>query len=504
MSQTTLRPDATVAQTGILAVGGGSAATIHLSLDDEPANNTTYMENTGSSQASVRLGFPNVTWPSGAVLKSLQVKINARVIGSALYGRVIGDIRKSDGTKVAEFDWNRIGTAFAAYTSPLFAPALTSGELNAAEVFLWINKSQYGGLYPARVSEVYLLAVLAEQPTAVITTATTSYTVSTVGVDWSHTAGGDGGEQSFWQVVYLTAAQAAGITGGDPLTSANQIYDSGIQPGNATSVTVTNVPGGTNHKRYVRTAQLVNGQPHWSAWANQTFTVTLTTSETSSVLPVVDLVNGSIVVTVNRNTGTDPWTGVDVERRPVGGSTWTTVVADAAASGDSVVVNDYLAPPGVAVEYRGRALKAGPVAGSWVQSAGSVTWSPTAAWLKVPGHPSMNLRPWTFDEPPANTQQREFNVTRLLDDGTSRARDVVTYGALGGRVTEFSIWTESLAEAAQLRAIVEHGECVVQPPPSWRFAEGMFALADLVEDVQDVDAGYFYQLWRISAVELLP
>lgn len=502
MSQATLRPDATVAQSGIAVAGGATAATVHLNLDDSPATDSSRFGSAGSSPAWVRLGFPNVTFPTGARVRSMTPRVRAAA-QSTLWGRLVGELRKSTGQVLGAFEWNRVGSSYATLTAPSFAPDLTSGELDACEMYLLVNKSQYGGLYPVLVSEVYLDVVLAEVPTAAITTVTTSYTVSTVTVDWSHTPGADGGEQSHWQVVYLTAAQAATITGGDPLTSTVGImFDSGVTTGGASTVTVPDVLAGVNHKRYVRTAQLVNGQPHWSAWTNQTFTVTLTTAEVLSVSPVVDDPNGRVRVTVARDTGHDPWTGVDVARSIDAGATWQTVAANATATGNSVIVDDWEPPLNVATRYRARALKAGPVAGSWVQSPGTVMWSPAKAWLKVPGNPALNFMPFTFDEPPAATRTREFTVTRLLDDGSTQARTVVAAGALGPRETELVIWTESLPEAAQLRAIVEHGECLLQPPASWRFGAGRFALGDMIEDVQDIDAGYFLQLWRVPAVEL--
>ena len=671
MSQPQLRPNSTISTTGLSVVGGASADVV---LDDAPAADGSYIQNTGSSAATATLGLTDPTWPAGAVSKSARVQLRARGISGSLPGRGYVELR-SGSVVVAKLDLSTwTSTSFVTKAAAWFPITLTQAEVNALTAYVRVNKSQTNP-YPVIASELYIDLILAERATAAITTVTTAYSTSTITTDWSHTPGADGGDQSHYRLIWLTAAQVATITGGDPTTSTDGILsDTGIVESTAVSAITTGLPAGTL-TRYVATADLVNGQPHWSAWVSQSVTVTLSTAEALSVSPTVDDALGRVGVTVARDTGKDPWTGVEIERavsaveptvanmegtavsgiaggwgsftagtltptytvqtaagrgsvqrvavtgmdpgervmvrtatavslasigvlpgdtieiggwfaaaagsyfagcQPSFGADWyagsvlvsssysqiggsgtagtyypytgrlvvpagvthakilvglsggagasnatgqvdidavTVIRADGwepitgspfTAAGNSATVYDYELPPGVAGAYRARALKAGPVAGAWVQAASTV-WSYTTGrlWLKVPEMPGLNMQLWVVSAPLENTRPRRQIIHDILPDGASSARRVVAYGPLQGRVTELVAWTETRAEAAQLEAIVRSGVVVLHPPTDWRFAAGTFALGAQVEDVSDeIATGYEYQQWRITLTEV--
>lgn len=660
MSQPQLRPNSTISTTGLSVVGGASADVV---LDDAPAADGSYIQNTGSSAATATLGLTDPTWPAGAVSKSARIQLRARGISGSLPGRGYVELR-SGSVVVAKLDLSTwTSTSFVPKTAAWFPITLTQAEVNALTAYVRLNKSQTNP-YPVIASELYVDLILAERATAAITTVTTAYATSTITTDWSHTPGADGGDQSHYRLIWLTAAQVATITGGDPTTStAGSAFDSGAVESSATSATAAGLPAGTL-TRYVATADVVNGQPHWSAWVSQSVTVTLSTAEALSVSPTVDDALGRVGVTVARDTGKDAWATVDVERlsgvdvlggigamegaplsgvvggmstgtlwtppttitwsaqtvaghgqvqravltNPAGGSAllspatlqhpvtaggtvtvvvqansaawnnnvlqlgcfwWTAAnglswngsnvpvktgwnsyaatlavpatavlgrpyvaILDAGGASVSTTVDldgmvaftdetwralevpapatntvtayDYLLPPGETAIYRARAVKTGPVAGSWIYSADTVWSYPTGQlWLKVPDTPALNMRLWVVSAPLENTRPRRQIIHDILPDGASSARRVVAYGPLQGRVTELVAWTETRAEAAQLEAIVRSGVVVLHPPTDWRFAAGTFALGAQVEDVSDeIATGYEYQQWRITLTEV--
>lgn len=655
MSQPQLRPNSTISTTGLSVVGGASADVV---LDDAPAADGSYIQASGGSAATATLGLTDPTWPAGAVSKSARIQLRARGVSGT--GRGYAELR-SGSTVVAKLDLSTFGNSWTAGSTKAgawYPITLTQAEVNALTAFVRTNKVVTTPQVQA--SELYVDLILAERATAAITTVTTAYATSTITTDWSHTPGADGGDQSHYRLIWLTAAQVATITGGDPTTStAGSAFDSGAVESSAGSATAAGLPAGTL-TRYVATADVVNGQPHWSAWVSQSVTVTLSTAEALSVSPTVDDALGRVGVTVARDTGKDAWATVDVQclsgvdvlaalggmegvpvagvvggwtsgnwntptsvsysavtvsghgqvqritatttagsggyvtpatplviagdsvdvlvdadssawgnnqllvsvafgdkagnllalpmyklavtagwRRygatfaaPAGavsakplvgvigttggavvadvdavrmfdGRTWRTVTAPTPDT-NTVTADDYMLAPGETAIYRARAVKTGPVAGSWIYSADTVWSYPTGQlWLKVPDTPALNMRLWVVSTPLENTRPRRQIIHDILPDGASSARRVVAYGPLQGRVTELVAWTETRAEAAQLEAIVRSGVVVLHPPTDWRFAAGTFALGAQVEDVSDeVATGYEYQQWRITLTEV--
>ena len=677
MSQPQLRPNATVATTGLAVTGGASADVV---LDDTPDADGSYVQASGSSAATATLQLTDPTWPAGAVSKQARIQLRGRATSGYTPGRGIAELR-SGSMVVATFD-NQTWTSAATWVTKAgawFPINLTQAEVNALQLWVRVNRSQTNP-YPILCSEVYVDVVLAERATAAITTATTAYTSSTITTDWTHTPGADGGDQSHYRVVFLTAAQVATITGGDPLTStAGVLFDTGDVEGAQASYTATGIPALTaGAARYVRTADLVNGVPHWSAWTSQGITNTLTTAEVLTLTATADAANGRVTVTAGRDTGKDAWTAVAVERaatlldqttagfegavaggvaagwvsassgvttatftvptvsprgqvqrinatgvdpgdwatvttvapwglaaagivagdvvevsawisalagtyaakcRPLftidwyqgsalvgswsqkmvaGGTAGTfyqytvqatvpaavthakvgvglvgdTTAANAtgqidvdavtvtragswaplvgspvAASGNTATVQDYEVPPSVWSVWRARATNAGGSQGAWTYTA-PAAWTMAGTeevWLKAPGQPGLNMRPWVTVRPLENSRPRRQQVFQLLDDDSGRwAREVVTNGRLGGRVTSLVVRTETLAQAAQLLELAKVGVVDVHPPASWRFAPGRFVLADLSEDVgEEIGTDYEYQLWTIEIREVV-
>jgi hypothetical protein len=135
--------------------------------------------------------------------------------------------------------------------------------------------------------------------------------VSDVPGTWTHTAGTDGGPQSHYEVkVYTDAQYGAGAFSAD--TSA-ATWTSGIVASSEATATAIGLTGGT-YRWYTRTAQTVNGTPHWSAWAYEAFTVSLSTSEVETVTPTADVANGLMSIVTNIETASDTAAIINLER----------------------------------------------------------------------------------------------------------------------------------------------------------------------------------------------
>lgn len=393
MTLATLRPDGTVSSTGM------GDPTPHVEMADNSTGTT--IDASGGSAAIALMTLGTVTLPAGAVTKSLTARTQARGIGGTLPGRVHMKLQKADGTVLVDYIDAGFATAsFVTRSSSVVAVTLAQADVDGLRLWVHLNEKQ-ANPYPVIMAEAYADLRYVTVPTIALDTVVTS--LDTVTQSWSYSQTDvDGGAQAQWVARVFTAAQY-GAGGFDPATSVATAELSGT--GTTTSVTLSGVPDGTNHRIYVRAADIVNGGPLWSAWSNNTFTITTTRAQVSAVTATAVPADARVELVVSRDTGQDAWTGVEIER--------AATLLDASLAG-----------------FEATAVSG--VAGGWEAASSGVVLTPTI-----------------------QTAAGRGNVQRLsytgLDPGewayvrTASVLPLARIGASGGDVVDVSMWASVAA-----------------------------------------------------------
>lgn len=372
MTTTTLRPDSTIA-VGSAYTGSGSG-TLHGATSDN--SDVTYIREMNST----KLGFTTTTLPAGAVTSTLTPRAKVS------HGTVV-----VSGLFTAQLDtFTNTGLTSLERTTAPRPYAATQAQVDALQCTLQAP-------IDPRLYELYLDLVYVARPVTTVTAVSPDpYTASTiVPISWANTLDADGGAQTHRQIRVFTAAQY-GAGGFDPATS-DATFDSGEVVTGFLNGGVGPLVSGTTYRAYVRVAQTVNGAKHWSAYAFDQFTVTVSTSDVSSVVATPVDADGKIGVVVTRSGGSTAWELVEIERTIDAGVTWSTVrfatLVDSTGNASTFSVDDYEVANGQTVKYRARATyyNSGlPITGAWVESS-SVSWS-GRQWLKDPVDPSLNIQ----------------------------------------------------------------------------------------------------------------
>ncbi len=121
---------------------------------------------------------------------------------------------------------------------------------------------------------------------------------SAVTLAWTHTPGTDGTVQGRYQMRVFTPAQYS-VIGFNPGTAPAAAWESGEVPSGAASVVTDPLPNGT-YRAYGRTAQTINGQPHWSPWDYVEFTINVDTPDVAGITATVDPVIGAARLAVEQ------------------------------------------------------------------------------------------------------------------------------------------------------------------------------------------------------------
>lgn len=390
------------------------------------------------------------------------------------------------------------------YTSSFFAQAFTQYELDTLRLQVFLGVPKFGAATTARFIAALVVVTIADPPSVAVTGPTgASVSTSTPTTTWTYTAGAHGGQQSKYRVRVFTAAQY-GAGGFNPATST-ATWDSGVTAGAAVSRQITTpLVNATTYRAYVQVTHTINGQDASSAWAYSQFTTSFATSDISTVTAVADNATGKITVTVNRNTGTEAWDSIDLERSLDAGATWMPV-RGATRQGatntwlttwgaNSAVVVDYEAGNGVAATYRARATNdnaGADVTGAWVSSS-SVSWSSSATFVKDPLNPSRNAT-FRLHAMPDQARVREQGMHDII----GRADPVVVVDARRTPSGRMVVHTPDLATANALDVLSEATTWLLHGPVAHRLPA--YIVANSIAEIRPVRvATLAHRYWEVD------
>lgn len=493
MTTTTLRPNATIVGTPT------GAASVHAALNDD--SDSSYADGI----AQVNLGTVAM---SGGVTKTLRARFRQSSTGAAIpesSGSFYGSVNLSTGETVVDvLDLLRAAADRVTVASAWVAVSLTQAQVDGLTATM-TGASPESISSSVRSYEQYTDLVWVAKPvTAVDAVTPDPYTASNiVPISWVNTLDSDGGAQTrYWLKVFTDAQYGAG--GFDPETST-AFFDSGNAVSGATTANTSPLDTGVTYRAYVKVAQTVNGAAHWSAWDFDQFDVDVDTADILTVAAAGSNSTGSITVTVERDTGSEAWNFVEVERSIDNGTTWTPVrgatYVDATGDADTFVVIDYEVGNNVATLYRARATRivsSLPITGAWVQSSPSASWSSNVCWLKAPGNPSLNTE-FNLLARDVYSRRRSSGVFQVI--GT--AAPVVVSDVLSKHSGQLLIESYESADGADVLAILDGSAVVlVQLPAVFDVADFYAAVTSVDEAFVSVVADVVWRRWAAGYVEV--
>lgn len=449
MTTEILRPNSSVDYAGTVAITG--AASWSAATNDD--SDSSYVSLTNGF---FEVGFGTFTLPAGARTKTVTPRWRAQYATSSV-GLAV-NVYTSNGSTLVVSDGARLTGSFVTRTGPAAAGALTQAELDDLTIRV-LNVDPDA----ARIAELYLDVVYATVPTVSVAapSGTVSLTTSPT-VSWSHTAGDDGGSQTHYQVKVFTAAQVV-VAGFNPST-ATPLFDTGEVIGSGSSVAAGPLPVGVDLWAYVRTAQTINGTPHWSAWDSSAFDLDVGLPVLDTLTAVGEPAQARVRLEAVIEVGSDPYDYLQVERSVDAGSTWSPIRGGALAlvsgASDDVVLFDYEAPNGVPVIYRARPATA-TLVGDWVQSS-STSWASNDVWLKDPENPLLNttVRVKALPEP-------TFPIRQGVHEVLGARYPTIVSDVRGGQRGEFTVQTDNAAQAAAVEALLGSRVVLLQLPAGW-------------------------------------
>lgn len=384
MTVVTTRPDATVDSSGFSNTGGSSR---HGATNDD--SDATYIAS-GTPYDYAELGCGEPSIPAGGVVKRMDLRMRCvKVSGNPkLLLKLFPDGNANHALQAyVDVTWTAITTITALGGAPAGDPSDVS----------LVALLQTGSI---RVHELYVDTTYVAKPVTAPSAPTgTITTTNRPTVEWANTLDADGGAQSFYQVRVFTAAQY-GAGGFDPATSTATVESDtlhvAIDPDDQAWTPTTPLADAT-YRAYVRVAQTVNGELHWSDWAYTGFVVDVDLPATPAITATAVDGDGAIMVDVDHQAGTATTTHLELQRSLDAGATWEamrlTTDTDGVITGLDTTVFDLEAPNGTLMTYRARAghdYGAGEIAWSaWASD--TATWQSTAWWLKAPEQPDLNM-----------------------------------------------------------------------------------------------------------------
>lgn len=460
MTTQTLNPNSTWANNGAIV---GSGGTVHGSLaDSTDANYVSYDDTEGSI-----VELSSYTLTAGQLVSGVRANFRAR--GGSPAGTLLGQVGYTPnfwiaGTQVA---WTP-SVLFADYTSTFVSIGLSQSQIN--DLVLAVTAA--GGVVD--VTKASLSLIIAEPPTVSVSSPTGTIGTPTPNVQWTYTQGSDGGPQSKYRVKVFTAAQY-GAGGFDPETSG-ATYDSGTLTGAAANhVVATPLANSTTFRAYVKVTHTINSTDASSSWAFSGFTTSFATSDVSSVTCAPNNSTGAVTLTIARNTGTQAWAMIEVQRSVDGGVTWRPVRGATrkgaintwltAWSANSATVVDYELGNGVTATYRARAIHSNSgseVIGPWTTSS-STSWTSTSTFVKDPLNPTRNTT-FRLAVMPSQQASRPQGVFDVL----GRSAPIVVSDARKEPVGSLTIHTPNSVTAAALDTLSESEAWLLHGPATHR------------------------------------
>jgi hypothetical protein len=489
MTTQTLTPNATFANSGTVV---GAAGTVHASLADTVDGN--YVEYEDGELSVVQ--FTTYTLTTGQIVAGLRVRLRGR---QATSGQFLGVIGTSPFSSIpgTEFAWLPTSMSFADYTGLFVGASLTQANIN--DLMLTVQVSSGDAFLTRAVIDL----IVAEPPTVTVNNPTGTIGSPTPTASWTYTPGSDGGPQSRYRVKVFSAAQY-GAGGFDPETST-ATWDSGTLTGAASSIAVTTpLANATTYRAYVKVTHTINSIDASSSWAFNTFTTSFATSDVSSVTCTPNNSTGAISVVVARNTGTQAWAMIEVERSNDGGTTWTPVRGATrqgatntwmtAWAANSATVVDYESGNGIAALYRARAIHSNSgveVVGPWTTSS-STSWTSTATFIKDPFDPTKNAT-FRLAVMPGQRSRRPQGVFDVL----GRSAPIVVSDARKAPAGELAIHTPDSAAATALLRLADAAVWLLHGPASHRLpAYVVPAEVDEARAVRNASIGHRY--WQVG------
>lgn len=490
MPTETLRPNADIANTGTLV----SAATVTEAWSDD--SDTSYLTLATSGQDAL-VNVDSFALPSGARTKHAKIRLRcADDDGSSPFGGAIGHLRIGSGANIAasRLDVVTSSGSFADFDGPAAPLDLAQADIDALRLHV------SGAPGTVEIAEAYVEIVYATQPSAsaLAPTGTVTDTTNPAG-EWLQTPGTDGGVQSRYEVkVYSDSEYGAG--GFSPDTS-EPTFTTGVVLGSAHEVELGPLVDDT-YRMYVRTAQTINGQPHWSQWSFIGFTVSVDAPTIASILAIPDDDLARIRLVVTQVTGAEDWETLDVERSDDAGVSWTPVRGATGADppGDQWIGYDYEAPNGVGVLYRARGNIVTPttVVGPWLTMTSGVSWSSSSTWIKHPSDTTKNQTVRIAAQPSLTRPARQ-GVFPVL----GRANPVVVSDTRQGVVGTLVVATLTNAQAESLLELLGSTDVLlVQTPAAIGFGSRFVAVGDIVEARTNRTVLYPSRYWELPFVEV--
>lgn len=469
MTIATLRPTGTVAVDGWTVSG---AASVHAATKDD--SDTSFVAGAVGGQLAVTINAFSVDvfiLPAGALTKTIRPRCRARAVTStSQLSLSVAQPASADRTPVGTFfvDSSQIAVATIPLTATIFdgsgAPTAWTGTQEQLQAL--VMSVLVSGADAVRVYELYVDIDYAEQPTTTVLGPTGTIIDSTsVTLEWQHVAGEGGGPQAYYQSRVFSTAQRS-ISGFDPATSPATL-DTSVLLGTARALKVGPLPNNTAYRAYVRTAQSINGQAHWSPWASfSDFTVDAPAPTVLSVFAAGQDGDFRVRLTVTRDTAGEPWDLLEVERSDDAMLTWVPVRGATLTDppGDVWIGYDFEAGNGVTVRYRARGvaiLGTSQLAGEWKVSQSTI-WSSDVAILKDLTFPanSRTVRIRKLPEPTRPIVESKHKVLGAnLKTRVSDVRD--------GEEGDFVIQTSTFQEALDLELLLDQPVLLLQLPAAW-------------------------------------
>lgn len=382
MTLVTARPDATLSNSFSVV----SAASAHAALSDD--GDASYLVRS-SGAPSVLVGCNEPALPAGAVPKSLALRVRSAING----GSLLFGISTQGGAPVS------VGTISPSWGSPTTTTQHT-GALTAWPTDLRVYSADASGGATVRLYEVFVdLTYVAQPEVAVDAPSGTVSDTNMPEVSWVNTLDSDGGAQVAYEVKVF--AEAVFTDGGfDPATSS-PAWTSGIIT-SAEAVEAVDTPlADDDYRTYVRVAQIVNGNLHWSDWEYSEFTIDVALPAVPSVTVTPLPASGSFFIDVDlQEDGTTSTDMIEIQRS-VDLTSWVPVRTFDSGDGlraidpedETKQLQDWEAPILTTVYYRVRALHdySGVYASSAWADLVAATLSSRQWWLKDPLLPSRNV-----------------------------------------------------------------------------------------------------------------
>jgi hypothetical protein len=462
MAITTIRPNASSA--ALFTVTGAASAHAALADDDD----LSFIRRTSTTaQGAAVVDFATFSIPAGSAVRQLRLRVRTETPEPG--SRVTFALRSllPSGALVIYPAYQRKGVrALDTYVGP-WQPPEAAGNPQGFVDGLNIRLVDYATSGPARafVYELFIDVDVVSRPSVTVDAPTGTVTASSrPTVQWTY-ADVDGDPQGWYQVRVFTDAQVAAPD--FDVATDRPVWDSGEVTSDNDFALLGVVLENGDYVTYVRVAKTVNGQPYWSTWQSEPFTMAVVPPATPTVTASHVIAEGRVAVEV---VGSVP-TGFDSQtfelQRSADGSTWVGVRdADVLFPNASYEagVSDYEAPRGGTVFYRARSI--GVLAGAQFAS----DWSTVASvavpndglwWFKPLAAPALTAGGLQVLVGPDQTLVEQSGTFRPIGRGSA----VVVTGGTAGRDGTFRLVTRDAAAWDELYAILSHeGVVYVEDP----------------------------------------